>query len=81
LPLSGAAVATMQASVGGTALALNYPGTCQRATPLNSERTALLCAGADAALTSFQGITEIDWLVTLSDGSSYTQSIQWNLVH
>jgi hypothetical protein len=82
LPLGGAAVvATMQASVGGTALALNYPGTCQLATPFNSGRAALLCPGADAALTSLQGITQIDWLVTLSDGSSYTQSVQWNLVH
>ena len=81
LPPGGAAVATMQASVGGAALTLNYPGTCQLATPLISGRAALVCPGADAALTSLQGITQIDWLVTLSDGSSYTQSVQWNLVH
>lgn len=81
LPLGGAAIATMQASVGGTSLALNYPGTCQLGTPPGSGRAWLLCPGADAALTSLQGITQIDWLVTLSDGSSYTQSVQWNLIH
>ena len=81
LPLGGAALATMQASVGGTALALNYPGTCQLGAPTSSGRPWLLCPGADAALTSLQGITQIDWLVTLSDGSSYTQSVQWNLIH
>jgi hypothetical protein len=80
LPLSGAPVATMQASVGGNPLALNYPGTCQLATPTSSGRSALLCPGADAALASLQGVTQIDWQVTLTDGSSFTQSVQWNLI-
>jgi len=81
LPLGGAPIATLQASVGGTSLALNYPGTCQLGTPPSSGPAWLLCPGADAALTSLQGITQIDWLVTLTDGSSYTQSVQWNLIH
>lgn len=80
LPLGGAPVATMQASVGGNPLALNYPGTCQLATPSSSGRAALLCPGADAALISLQGLTQIDWQVTLADGSSFTQSVQWNLI-
>jgi hypothetical protein len=80
LPLGGASVATMQASVGGDPLALNYPGTCQLATPTSSGRAALLCPGADAALVSLQGITQIDWQVTLTDGSSFTQSVQWSLI-
>lgn len=80
LPLFGAPVATMQASVAGQPLALNYPGTCQLATPTSSGRAALLCPGADAALVSLQGITQVDCLVTLSDGSSFTQSVQWKLL-
>jgi hypothetical protein len=78
--LGGASVATMQASVGGNPLALNYPGTCQLPAPTSSGRAALLCPGADAALVSLQGITQIDWQVTLTDGSSFTQSVQWNLI-
>jgi len=80
LPLGSAPVATMQASVGGSPLALNYPGTCQLATPTSSGLAALWCPGADAALTSLQGVTQINWQVTLTDGSSFTQSVQWNLV-
>jgi hypothetical protein len=81
LPLGRAPVATMQASVGGSPLALNYPGTCQLTTPTSSGRSALLCQVADAALVSLQGVTQIDWQVTLADGSSFTQSVQWNLIH
>jgi hypothetical protein len=80
LPLGGASVATAQASVGGTALTLNYPGTCQLAPSTNSGRRAVICPGADAALTSLQGITQVDWQVTLTDGSSFAQSVQWNLI-
>jgi hypothetical protein len=80
LPAAGAAISTMQASVGGVAVALNYPGTCQLAPANSSAQPALLCPGADAALTSLQGLTQIDWLVTFADGSSVTQSVQWTLV-
>jgi hypothetical protein len=80
LPLGGAPVATMQANINGNPLPLSYPGTCQLAAPTSSGRAALVCPGADAALASFQGITQIDWLVTLSDGSAFTQSVQWNLI-
>jgi hypothetical protein len=80
LPVGGAPVATAQASVGGNSLALNYPGTCQLAPPNNSGRGAILCPGADAALTSLQGITQVDWQVTLTDGSSFTRSVLWNLI-
>lgn len=80
LPAAGAAISTMQASVGGVAVALNYPGTCQLAPANSAAQPALLCPGADAALTSLQGLTQIDWLVTFADGSSVTQSVQWNLV-
>ena len=80
LPIGGAPVATVQASVAGTPLTLNYPGTCQLAAPTSSGRSALLCPGADTALLSLQGITQVDWQVTLTDGSSFTQSVQWNLI-
>jgi len=80
LPLGGAPVASMQASVGGNHLPLNYPGTCQLTTPTSSGRAALVCPGADAALASFQGVTQVDWMVTLTDGSAFTRSVQWKLV-
>jgi hypothetical protein len=80
LPAASAPVATMQASVAGTPLPLNYPGTCQLAPTNNAARPALLCPGADAALTSLQGVTQIDWQVTLTDGSLLTNSVQWNLI-
>jgi hypothetical protein len=80
LPTSGAPVATMQASVAGTPLTLNYPGTCQLAPANSAARPALLCPGADTALASVQGLTQIDWFVTLTDGTSFTQSVKWDLV-
>lgn len=80
LPLGGAPMATVQASVGGTPVAFSYPGTCRLATPTSSGRAAVLCPGADAALGSFQGVTQIDWVITLTDGGSFTQSVQWNMV-
>lgn len=80
LPPGSAPVATMQASVGGNPLTLNYPGTCQLSTPTGSGRAALLCPAANTALGALQGMTQVDWQVTLTDGSSFTQSVQWNLV-
>src|SRR5262249_11704344 len=80
LPATSAPIATMQASVAGTPVALSYPGTCQLAPANTTGRPALLCPGADTALTSLQGVTQIDWLVTLTDGSLLTQSVQWNLI-
>jgi hypothetical protein len=80
LPTTGAPIATMQASVAGAPLALNFPGTCQLAPANSAARPALLCPGADVALAGLEGITQIDWQVTLTDGSSLTQSVQWNLV-
>jgi hypothetical protein len=80
LPIGGAPVATMQANVNGNQLPLNYPETCQLTAPTSSGRAALVCPGADAALASFQGVTQVDWLVRLTDGSAFTQSVQWNLV-
>jgi hypothetical protein len=80
LPIGSAPVANMTASIAGVPLTFNYPGTCQLGAPTSSGRSALVCPGADSALLSFQGITQIDWQVTLTDGSSFTQSVQWNLI-
>jgi hypothetical protein len=67
----GGSVSYMQANVNGNLLPLNYPGTCQLTTPTSSGPHWLVCPGADAALASFQGITQVDWQVTLTDGRAF----------
>jgi len=80
LPIGGAPVATLQTSIGGNQLPLSYPGTCQLTTPTSLGRAVLVCPGADAVLAAYQGFTQVDWLVTLTDGSTFTQSVQWNSI-
>jgi hypothetical protein len=77
---SGAQVASMQASVGGNPVSLNYPGSCQLLTPNLAGRPALLCPNAQAVLASSSGTTRIDWQVTLNDGTVYTTFVDWNLI-
>lgn len=74
-------VASMQASVNGTAIGFSYPGTCQLAAANNAQRTALICPNAAAVLATLGGgPVTINWLVTLADGSTIQQSVIWNLV-
>jgi hypothetical protein len=74
-------ITSMQASVGGTPIALSYPGTCQLAAPNSVGRTALVCPNASAVLAGLgAGATQVDWQVVLADGSTVQQSVIWNLV-
>ena len=74
-------VTSMQASVGGTPIALSYPGTCQLTAPNSAGRTGLICPNASAVLAALgAGATQVDWQVVLADGSTVQQSIIWNLV-
>jgi len=44
------------------------------------DTSGLVGPGADAVLAAYQGFTQVDWLVTLTDGSTFTQSVQWNSI-
>lgn len=74
-------VASMQASVNGTAIGLSYPGTCQLAAANNAQRAAVICPNASAVLAGLGGNpVTVNWLITLADGSTLTQAVVWNLV-
>lgn len=78
LPI-GAQVYFAHASVGGNALPLSYPGTCQLAPPTSTGRTAILCPDAHTVLGTAAG-APIDWQVELTDGTVLTQSVKWQLI-
>jgi hypothetical protein len=74
-------ITSMQASVGGTPIALSYPGTCQLGAANNAGRASIFCPGASAALATLGGgPVQVDWQVVLGDGSTLQQSVLWNLV-
>lgn len=74
-------ITSMQASVGGTPIALSYPGTCQLAIVSNGAATALVCPNASAVLATLgSGPVTINWQVVLFDGSTSQQSVTWDLV-
>jgi hypothetical protein len=74
-------VASMQAGVGGTAIGLSYPGTCQLTQTTITQRAAIICPNASAVLAGLGvGSVTVNWLVTLSDGSTIQQSVLWNWV-
>jgi hypothetical protein len=76
-----ASVSSMQASVNGNSIALSYPGTCQLAPANNAQRTALICPSASSVLAGLGGgPVTVNWQVTLADGSTFQQSVIWNLV-
>jgi len=68
------------ASVRGSPVALSYPGTCYPVPPNTSGQPAILCPDARLALMSQQGLTQIDWQVVLTDGTTLNQSVQWKLI-
>lgn len=72
-------VTSMQATVGGTPIALSYPGTCQLV-PVISAGTVLVCPNASAVLATLgSGPVTINWQVVLGDGSTLQQSVTWTL--
>ncbi len=76
----GAQIASMQASVGGSPLPLNYPGSCQLAPPNSSGRPAILCPDAYTVLNLLGAATQIQWQVGLADGTLLNQTVDWKLI-
>lgn len=78
----GAQIATMQASVGGFALPLSYPGTCQLKAPNSAGRAAILCPNAQLLLPPPGPNTQpftIVWQVGLMNGTQTSQTAQWTV--
>jgi hypothetical protein len=78
----GAQIATMQASVGGNAMPLSYPGTCQLVAPNSAWRAAILCPNVQFVLPPAGGATRpltILWQVGLTDGTQLSQTVQWTV--
>ena len=69
-------VSNAHAMANGQLLPLTYPGSCQLQPQVGTGRPSLLCPGADAAL-SIQPGAPIEWTVELTNGTIYTQSVNW----
>lgn len=70
-------VATAEARANGAWLPLNYPGSCQLQPQVGTGKPSLLCPGADVALATLPAGTPIDWTVTMTNGTVYTESVTW----
>jgi hypothetical protein len=70
-------VSTAQASANGVTLPLSYPGSCQLQPQVGTGKPSLLCPAADNALFGIPAGTPIDWTVTLTNGTVYTESVNW----
>jgi len=69
-------VSTAQATVNGVPVGLSYPGTCQLQPQVGTGKPSILCPSADAAIP-VQLDSPIDWTVTLTNGTVYTESVTW----
>lgn len=70
-------VQTAEATVNGIWLPpLSYPGNCQLQPQVGTGRPSLLCPAADSALT-FPAGTPIQWTVTMTNGTVYTETVNW----
>lgn len=78
LPL-GSQIRSAQASAGGNALPLSYPGTCQLIPANGLTRPAILCPDAHTVLPTANGLP-IDWQVELADDTLLDKSVDWKLV-
>lgn len=70
-------VSTAQASANGAPLPLSYPGSCQLQPQIGTGRPSLLCPAADAVLTIQPG-APIQWTVEMTNGTVYTQTVNWS---
>jgi hypothetical protein len=70
-------VSTAQASANGVTLPLSYPGSCQLQPQVGTGKPSVLCPAADAALVGIPAGTPIDWTVTLTNGTVYTETVNW----
>ena len=71
-------VATAQATANGSWLPLSYPGSCQLQPQIGTGRPSLLCPAAESVLTIQPG-APIQWTVEMTNGTVYTQTVNWNL--
>lgn len=71
-------VVTAQASVNGVSLPLSYPGTCQLLPPNGANKPSLLCPDAYTVLPTAGG-APIEWDVVLTNGTTLTESVSWEL--
>lgn len=69
-------VQTAQATANGSWLPLSYPGSCQLQPQVGTGRPSLLCPGADAVLSNQPG-APIEWTVTMTNGTVYTETVTW----
>jgi hypothetical protein len=69
-------VQNAHAMANGQLLPLTYPGSCQLQPQVGTGRPSLLCPGADAVL-SIQPGAPIEWTVELTNGTIYTETVNW----
>lgn len=69
-------VQTAQATANGWSLPLSYPGSCQLQPQVGTGRPSLLCPAADAVLATQPG-APIEWTVTMTNGTVYTETVNW----
>jgi hypothetical protein len=70
-------VQNAHAMANGTLLPLTYPGSCQLQPQVGTGRPSLLCPGADAVLTMQPG-APIEWTVELTNGTIFTETVNWD---
>lgn len=70
-------VQTAQATSNGSWLPLSYPGGCQLQPQVGTGRPSLLCQAADMVLTTLQPGAPIEWTVTMTNGTVYTETVTW----
>jgi hypothetical protein len=69
-------VSNAHAMANGTPLPLTYPGSCQLQPQVGTGRPSLLCPAADSVL-SIQPGAPIEWTVELTNGTIYTETVNW----
>lgn len=67
------------AIANGHFLPMSYPGSCQFQPQVGTGRPSLLCPGADAVLSTIPAGTPIEWKVELTNGTTYTETVNWEL--
>jgi hypothetical protein len=69
-------VQNAHAMANGQLLPLTYPGSCQLQPQVGTGRPSLLCLGADAVMGIEPG-APIEWTVELTNGTIYTETVNW----
>jgi hypothetical protein len=69
-------VSTAHATANGGPLPLTYPGSCHLQPQIGTGRPSLLCPAADSVLTIQPG-APIEWTVELTNGTVYTETVNW----